>query len=131
MQRPGGYPQGRRGQLYFDCPDLCLMVLDGPPAIRSKWKELGRNLWMGDISPIPPENAKLAHLRVPSQAEADHFLPEAQAAVAAAALEATSFLATSPAEATPRRRIARRPWGDGQRRETSGNEEGLFRCTPP
>ena len=51
------------------------MVLDGQPAIRSNWAELGGNLWMGDISPhpktgkrvqdvkiigIPPENAKLA-----------------------------------------------------------------------
>jgi hypothetical protein len=67
--------QGRRGQLYFDGAELCLMVLDGEPAIRSKWKELGGNLWMGDISPhpntgkrvqdvkitnIPPENAELA-----------------------------------------------------------------------
>ena len=27
------------------------MVLDGEPAIRSKWKGLGGKLWMGDISP--------------------------------------------------------------------------------
>ena len=30
--------QGRRGHLYFDSAELCLMVLDGTPAIRSKWK---------------------------------------------------------------------------------------------
>ena len=37
----------------LDRPDLCLMVLDGQPAIRSKWAELGGKLWMGDISPHP------------------------------------------------------------------------------
>ena len=26
------------------------MVLDGKPAIRSKWKALGGRLWVGDIS---------------------------------------------------------------------------------
>ena len=50
------------------------MVLDGKPAIRSKWKALGGRLWMGDISKnaqgvrvqdvkitgIPFENARLA-----------------------------------------------------------------------
>jgi hypothetical protein len=30
-----------------------MMVLDGHPANRSKWKELGGNLWMGDISRTP------------------------------------------------------------------------------
>ena len=64
--------QGRRGHLYFDSAELCLMVLDGTPAIRSKWKS-GR-LWIGDISRnaqgvrvqdvkitgIPLENARLA-----------------------------------------------------------------------
>jgi hypothetical protein len=68
---------GRRGesQLYFDEDALCLMVLDGPPAIPSRWKALGGKLWLGDISPhtqtgrrvqdvkitgIPLENARLA-----------------------------------------------------------------------
>jgi hypothetical protein len=42
--------QGRRGHLYFDGAELCLMVLAGKPAHRSKWKALGGKLWMGDIS---------------------------------------------------------------------------------
>jgi len=42
--------QGRRGHLYFDGFELCLMVLDGKPSIPSKWKALGGQLWMGDIS---------------------------------------------------------------------------------
>src|SRR6516164_7999796 len=42
--------QGRRGHLYFDSAELCLTVLDGKPAISSKWKALGGKLWMGDIS---------------------------------------------------------------------------------
>ena len=55
------------------------MVLDGKPAIRSKWKALGGRLWMGDISKnaqgvrvqdvkitgIPFENARLA-IRMPN-----------------------------------------------------------------
>jgi hypothetical protein len=50
------------------------MVLDGKPAIASKWKALGGELWLGDISKnaqgvrvqdvkitgIPLENARLA-----------------------------------------------------------------------
>jgi len=61
--------QGRRGHLYFDSAELCLMVLEGKPAIRSKWKALGGQLWMGDktegvqdvkISVIPVENARAA-----------------------------------------------------------------------
>ena len=68
---------GRRGQsqLYFaDTDGLCLMVLDGPVALKRRWKALGGKLWLGDISPdgrgkrvqdvkitnIPLENAKLA-----------------------------------------------------------------------
>ena len=65
---------GRRGHLYFDGFELCLMVLDGKPSIPSKWKALGGQLWMGDISKnaqgarvqdvkitgIPLENARLA-----------------------------------------------------------------------
>ena len=42
--------QGKRGHLYFDRSELCLMVLDGRPAIASKWKALGGKLWLGDIS---------------------------------------------------------------------------------
>jgi hypothetical protein len=61
--------QGRRGHLYFDSAELCLMVLDGKPSIPSKWKALGGKLWMGDktegvqdvkITGIPLENARLA-----------------------------------------------------------------------
>jgi hypothetical protein len=66
--------QGRRGHLYFDGFELCLMVLDGKPSIPSKWKALGGQLWMGDISKnaqgarvqdvkitgIPLENARAA-----------------------------------------------------------------------
>jgi len=33
------------------------MVLDGKPAIRSKWKALGGKLWMGDISKKRPRRA--------------------------------------------------------------------------
>jgi hypothetical protein len=40
--------QGRRGHLYFDGFELCLMVLDGKPSIPSKWKALGGKLWLGD-----------------------------------------------------------------------------------
>lgn len=47
MQRPD-HPRLRR--LYFDGVELCLMVLDGEPAMRSRWAALGGNLWMGDIS---------------------------------------------------------------------------------
>jgi hypothetical protein len=61
--------QGRRGHLYFDGAELCLMVLDGKPAIPSKWKALGGKLWMGDkaqgaqdvkVTGIPLENARAA-----------------------------------------------------------------------
>lgn len=66
--------QGRRGQLYFDGDQLCLMVLDGTPSKRSRWAELGGKLWMGDLSRnargrrvqdvkitgIPLENARAA-----------------------------------------------------------------------
>jgi hypothetical protein len=65
--------QGRRGHLYFDGGEFCLMVLDGKPAIRSKWEALVGSLWMGDtsknaqgrrvqdvkITGIPLENARL------------------------------------------------------------------------
>jgi hypothetical protein len=61
--------QGKRGHLYFDGPELCLMVLDGKPAILSKWKALGCKLGLGDktqgvqdvkITGIPLENARAA-----------------------------------------------------------------------
>jgi hypothetical protein len=41
---------GTRGHLYFADGELCLMVIDGTPAIRSHWDALGGRLWMGDIS---------------------------------------------------------------------------------
>ena len=69
--------------MYFNGAELCLMVLDGKPAIRSKWKVLGGTLWMGDISKnaqgvrvqdvkitgIPLENARLANPDVPNPAK--------------------------------------------------------------
>jgi hypothetical protein len=60
---------GRRGHLYFDGPELCLMVLYGKVSIPSKWKALGGTLWLGDkiegvqdvkITGIPLENARAA-----------------------------------------------------------------------
>jgi hypothetical protein len=65
---------GKRGHLYIADGELCLMVIDGTPAIRSHWDALGGRLWMGDISPnerglrvqdvkvegIPIENARTA-----------------------------------------------------------------------
>jgi hypothetical protein len=41
---------GKRGHLYFAGGELCLMVIDGAPAIRIHWDTLGGHLWMGDIS---------------------------------------------------------------------------------
>ena len=40
----------KRGHLYIADDDLCLMVIDGTPAIRSHWDALGGRIWMGDIS---------------------------------------------------------------------------------
>lgn len=70
------YIPGRRGQsqLYFADGELCLMVIDGPYVLRSRWKTLeARRLWLGDVfqdgrrrvqdvkaEGIPLENAKLA-----------------------------------------------------------------------
>jgi hypothetical protein len=34
---------GRRGHLYFDGGELCLMVCDGKPANRSRWEALGES----------------------------------------------------------------------------------------
>ena len=45
--------QGRRGHLYFDGPELCLMVLDGSVSNVPRWKALGGNLWLGDMTPKP------------------------------------------------------------------------------
>ena len=41
---------GKRGHLYFDGSELCLMVIDGQPANRSRWAALVGKVWMGDIS---------------------------------------------------------------------------------
>jgi len=44
---------GHRGesQLYFDGPELCLMVLDGPVAEKPKWESIkAKSLWIGDKS---------------------------------------------------------------------------------
>jgi hypothetical protein len=43
--------EGRRGHLYFDGPELCLMILDGPVRARSVLKAIGGTLWTGDKSP--------------------------------------------------------------------------------
>jgi hypothetical protein len=65
---------GKRGHLYFADAELCLMVIDGAPAKRTRWEELGGKLWIGDLSPnakgrrvqdvkvagIPIENARAA-----------------------------------------------------------------------
>jgi hypothetical protein len=42
---------GKRGHLYFAGGSLCLMVLDGAVANRSRWEAVGGKLWLGDISP--------------------------------------------------------------------------------
>jgi hypothetical protein len=85
--------QGRRGHLYFDGAELCLMVLDGKPAIASKWKALGGKLWLGDktegvqdvkITGIPLENARPA-IRM-CRIKPKRIMTEAQRAVAFAAL---------------------------------------------
>jgi hypothetical protein len=56
---------GRRGasQLYFDGPELCLMVLDGPPANRSRWVALGGKLWLGEISPSQKTGPKVQDVK--------------------------------------------------------------------
>ena len=106
--------QGRRGHLYFDGPELCLMVLDGKPSIPSKWKALGGTLWMGDISPctktgkrvqdvkitsIPPENAKLA-IRM-CRIKPKRIMSEAQKAAAEAALSKARGFAPTPPQKQP------------------------------
>jgi hypothetical protein len=65
--------QGRRGHLYLDGAELCLMILDGPVRALSTLRAIGGELWTGDISKIgekriqdlkitgiPLENARLA-----------------------------------------------------------------------
>jgi hypothetical protein len=95
--------QGRRGQLHFDGAELCLMVLDGKPANRSKWKALGGKLWMGDISKEcsrragsgrkdyqhPAENAVLAILMVGARQK--RVLSETRKAELALAGNSTRF----------------------------------------
>lgn len=96
--------QGRRGQLYFDGAELCLMVLDGDAAIKSRWAALGGKLWMGDISQhpktgkrvqdvkitgIPLKNAKLAIRMV--RAKTKRILSEEHKAKLAVAGESSRF----------------------------------------
>lgn len=86
--------QGRRGHLYFDCGELCLMVTDGKRAKRSQWEALdGGLLWLGDITQgvqdvsikgIPLDNAKLA-IRL-CQIKRKRLMSEAQKAHAESAL---------------------------------------------
>jgi hypothetical protein len=42
---------GRRGHLYFDGAELCLMILNGPVRARSVLKAIGGKLWAGDKTP--------------------------------------------------------------------------------
>jgi len=42
---------GRRGHLYFDGPELCLLILNGPVRAKSVLKAIGGKLWTGDKSP--------------------------------------------------------------------------------
>jgi hypothetical protein len=95
--------QGRRGHLYFDGAALCLMVLDGKPAIGSKWKALGGKLWMGDktdgvqdvkITGIPLENAKAA-IRM-CRIKPKRIMSEAQKAAAMAGLDKARRIAQPP-----------------------------------
>jgi hypothetical protein len=98
--------------------EFCLMVLDGKPAIPSKWKALGGTLWMGDISKnaqgvrvqdvkitgIPLENARLASRMC--RIKPKRIVSEAQKAAAMAGLDkARGNCASSPANATVGPRI--------------------------
>ena len=98
--------EGRRGHLYFADGELCLMVLDGAPAFRSRWAALGGKLWTGDISPhpktgrraqdvkitgIPLENARLA-IRM-AGCKAKRILSEAQRAALTKAQDASPLRA--------------------------------------
>ena len=57
---------GRRGQsqLYFAGSELCLMVIDGPPAKPSSWQALGGKLWRGDISPHPKTGRRVQDVKI-------------------------------------------------------------------
>jgi len=96
---------GKRGHMYFDDNQLCLMVTDGAPAHQSRWAALGGKLWMGDIGStgrghrvqdvkitgIPPENAKAA-IRI-IRARAKRLLsPEERQALRARMLHARAYL---------------------------------------
>lgn len=48
---------GRRGHPYFDGAELCLMVLDGKPAIRSKMEGAGRQAVDGGYQQERPRRA--------------------------------------------------------------------------
>lgn len=108
---------GRRGQLYFDGPELCLMVLDGAPGSARNGKSCAAISGMGDISPhpktgkrvqdvkisgIPLENARLAIRMV--RAKTKRVLSEEQRAKLAAVGESSRFgakVAPHTAGATP------------------------------
>ena len=45
---------GRCGHLWFDGPDLCLTIIDGPPIRKSRLEDLigpDGSVWQGEISP--------------------------------------------------------------------------------
>ena len=99
---------GRRGHLYFDGFELCLMVLDGKPSIPSKWEALGGQLWMGDktggvqdvkITGIPLENARLA-IRM-CRIKPKRIMSEAQKAAAMAGLDRARRIAQPPRQTRP------------------------------
>ena len=116
--------QGRRGHLYFDGAELCLMVLEGKPAIRSKWKALGSKLWLGDkaegvqnvkITGIPIENAKAA-IRM-CRIKPKRIMSEAQKAAAMAGLDKARRIAQPPRQTHPfGPTVDRRGLGDGSAR---------------
>ena len=44
---------GRRGHLWFDGPELCLTIIDGPPILAKRLKDLvgsSGSVWQGDVS---------------------------------------------------------------------------------
>jgi hypothetical protein len=45
--------RGRRGHLYVDAGQVCLMILDGRPIKSSRLAELGGRMWQGSICPNP------------------------------------------------------------------------------
>jgi hypothetical protein len=42
---------GRRGHLYLDGDEICIMLADAVPVQRSRLEVLGGRVWQGDISP--------------------------------------------------------------------------------